>query len=218
MVVNLIGLVAILATVFPSTRTNLQGGVCHFAIADKCIWLALAFDIFINFGLTGIFVIALLPALRFQNRLNKITVTRCDLALAPASSTSSTPMDDLKSGTGKFVISSRADATSPERKPKKKERIKRSRLDRLFRKTIIGTCFILVPTVFNLALYTADHGDEPAWLCLTICTLDGEFSKHPCTSETPLITSRQSLARLLSLSGSPSIRSKEKTSPCLLLE
>jgi len=42
-------------------------------------------------------------------------------------------------------------------------------------KTLIGTVLIVIPTIANLALMASVGGREQAWLCFTICTVDGKL-------------------------------------------
>lgn len=176
--INVIGIVAILTNAFVSTTTDMQNGECRIILEPKCVYMALAFDVFVNFGLTGVFVAALLPALRFQARLKKAAQVKFPPALEHGSPPLGPALNDQSGSMEKTLVTSRADASSPERLPQphkqNREQAKRSRLEKLFRKTVIGTCLVLVPTIANLVILSVEHGDEPAWFCLTICTLDGE--------------------------------------------
>lgn len=46
------------------------------------------------------------------------------------------------------------------------------RLDKLVKKSLVGTILLFAPCVANGVLYWYFKGFEPAWLCLTACSLD----------------------------------------------
>jgi hypothetical protein len=49
-------------------------------------------------------------------------------------------------------------------------------IEALLWKSFVGSLLVMLPTVANLAALYSLHGRELGWLCLTICTFDGETS------------------------------------------
>ena len=48
-------------------------------------------------------------------------------------------------------------------------------LELLIWRGCFGACFVVVPTVANVAILFKIHGREQGWLCVTICTIDGGY-------------------------------------------
>jgi len=46
------------------------------------------------------------------------------------------------------------------------------RLDKLVKKSIVGTFLLFAPCIANATMYWYFKGYEPAWLCMTACSVD----------------------------------------------
>jgi len=150
------GTIAVIAFLWPSVDVDGENGKCRFGWPLKVTIPVVAYDVFINVALTGLFTHMLQSGFRLSFRLPSTAASRLQ---APARRAS-------------FLIKLKPQFEDGEYE----EGVNQANLKAirtLLHKTIIGCIIVMIPTVVNLALLT--QGIERSWLCFTICTIDGEF-------------------------------------------
>ena len=156
------GSVAVIGFIFPVAELSQVDGRCRIGLPRKVAFPLLCFDVGLNFLLTGLFFWLLRPVLSLHN-------------VAP-----------LTSLVGKMGITSRSVGNdqqllhaSPELKALNRH------IKTLLWKCLIGSTLVMLPTVGNMVTFYIMRGRELGWICLTICTLDGELSfKRACRNGT----------------------------------
>lgn len=152
------GATAVLAFLNPVAELSGVDGKCRIGLPLKVTIPLLIFDIVINLVLTGIFIHLITPLVRSKISqgspgkwlpwIRKI-FSRCTASSARPNS---------------FVAGLSTFNGSIHRE-----------IENLLTKSLVGAFLMLLPTIANLSLLFHMKGRELGWLCLTICTLDGEF-------------------------------------------
>ncbi|KAK6432508.1 hypothetical protein LTR95_011325 [Oleoguttula sp. CCFEE 5521] len=169
------GIILTVALVNPIADFGGEHQVCSIGVPITVTIPLISYDILLNVALTGIFINLLRPLLAFRNR-NSILLTpplidqsfnNSKIGLRTNASSNSRPLsnESLAGPTqiqpSTVIVSSR-DGTNVEP------------LKQLIYKSLVGAVAILIPTVVNLSLLYRWRGGEQGWLCLTLCTVDGE--------------------------------------------
>ena len=213
MAIIIVGCICIIVITFKGALNNITAeGICFIGMQQNIIYGVLAADLFLNLGITGLFLLSLVPTLRFQHELTKrnrtdfskatpghlsvvdmggyksldklddfntpiavplniLPSTEKSFSSEASSFPATTPLPDLPHSERRRPVQSTAETNvTPKRSP----------LQRLFKRTVIGTCVAVIPTILNLCYLAAKHGQEPSWVCLSLCTFDGK-SGYPYT-------------------------------------
>jgi len=140
--------VVINAWIHPYTKMYASDGRCHMGIIKKVTIPFLLIDILMDIVLTGVFVYLLRPTIKDNGLSNfpSIFNTKRPCETSP---------------------------TPPTHRESRKTTVQRS-IRKLLRKSIIGALLITVPTValFFVQYYVVE-GKGPAFVCSTICLVDG---------------------------------------------
>jgi hypothetical protein len=150
------GSIAICGFLWPIADLSPQNGRCRIGLPFKVTIPLLSFDVVINTALTATFIYLLRPLLRFGDLAN-----------------SAVPANLLTKGLCRMLTSS-GRRRSMEVHHMNGHFLKS--IEALLWKSFIGSLLVMLPTVANLAALYSLHGRELGWLCLTICTFDGETS------------------------------------------
>jgi len=148
------GSIAICGFVWPLAELSQVDGHCRIGLPYKVTIPLLSFDIVINTALTGIFIYLLRPLLRFGGMSNEAV-----------------PASRFTKGMRRILKSSGA-ATETEVFSINRSSFKS--IERLLWRSFIGSVLVMLPTVGNISALLPLRGQEPGWLCLTICTVDGK--------------------------------------------
>lgn len=166
---------------------------CRLDIALRVTIPTFAFDLLLNFTLTGTFVLILAPLIRFnaaptsnykvpaqrQNLMSRIKTVVLSVVSrdSPGKPTGSVQVNSAHSTSESASIDGAAvemNQNTERRRPAAGTR----RIKRLVTKTFVACALVLVPTTANLALFVQQKGKELGLLCLSVCTMDSECI-HP---------------------------------------
>jgi hypothetical protein len=139
----------------------------------------LTYDIFINVGLTGIFVYYLRPMLNFrvnmrqEHRPSAESLAACEGPARHISRTvdittttekrNSCSTDDQKAIRPTVNVTTPTFASWVHPSTRFEER-HNQRMSMLLKKSLIGAFLVLIPTVANMVLFVIEHGSEQSWL------------------------------------------------------
>lgn len=149
------GSIAICGFLWPIADISSRDGRCRIGLPFKVTIPLLSFDVVINTALTATFIYLLRPLLRFGDVTDSAVPT------------------SLFSKGLRRILKSSARRRSMEVYPVNVHFL--ASIEGLLWKSFIGSLLVMLPTVANLAALYSLHGRELGWLCLTICTFDGEF-------------------------------------------
>jgi len=169
------GSIAIVAFLYPLYK--LQGS-CHVGLPPKVSAPLLAYDIFINVALTGIFVYYLRPMLNFrvnmrQDRqesaeslaMNDRHISRTVQITSTTERRNSCSTEDQKAVPSSSVTTPTfASWVHPSTRFEERHN---QRMGMLLKKSLIGAFLVLIPTVGNMCLFVIERGSEQSWLCFT---------------------------------------------------
>lgn len=144
---------------------------CRIGVPTKVTVPLIAYDIFINAALTGVFVALLRPLLRFQKQRKAPDIHLANEPdSAPLEAQKSQAHTDLPSTESEIELT----ASSSHSTPRGDKHPSVNSLKILVYKSLAGAVAITLPTVTNLGLLFRWKGQEQGWLCFTLCTLDGK--------------------------------------------
>jgi len=142
----------------------------------------LAYDIFINVALTGIFVYYLRPMLNFRVNMRQDRqesaeslasfsaarhITRTVQITSTIERRNSCSTKDQKAAPSTSVTTPTfASWVHPSTRFEERHN---QRMGMLLKKSLIGAFLVLIPTVGNMILFVIEHGTEQSWLCFTLC-------------------------------------------------
>jgi hypothetical protein len=159
MIVVGFGIIAVLAFKYLVSEVSPIDGQCRIGLQLGITVALLAYDLFINMWLTGLFIKL---AAKYIDRLFPECVSRwwtgLNQRLRPQATSSPANSDD----DDRPVLA--IDASSD--------------LAKLTRKTLAGSAIMMSSTIVNLAVLLRFHGEEAGWVCLLICTIDSEATLH----------------------------------------
>ncbi|KAI9672220.1 MAG: hypothetical protein M1831_002034 [Alyxoria varia] len=140
----------------------------------------LCYDLFINVGLTMIFMWLLIPRLRFLFRITGRFLPQAK-ALGRSITGEDPPIKNkpvlvrlANVGMHRDSSGDSQEALVLARTRNKAMEQSADSMDWLVKKTMMGLLIGLIPTIVNLALLLGLHGFEHHWLCFTLCITDGE--------------------------------------------
>jgi hypothetical protein len=148
------GCIAIVGYLSLIVELSLLDGRCRIGVPTKVSFPLLGFDVGLNFLLTGLFLWLLRPMLSHHGLLSFKGWFGARIA------------KKLRFGAGRGSAVQYSDV---QRQAMNKN------IKILLWKCLIGSTLVMLPTVGNMAQFYVMNGGELAWICLTICTLDGKF-------------------------------------------
>jgi hypothetical protein len=149
------GSIAICGFLWPIADISSRDGRCRIGLPFKVTLPLLCFDVVINTALTATFIYLLRPLLQFGGMAD-----------------SAVPASLLTKGLRR-ILNSSARHDSMEVYAVNVHFL--TSIEALLWKSFIGSLLVMLPTVANFAALYSLRGRELGWLCLTICTFDGEF-------------------------------------------
>jgi hypothetical protein len=159
MIVIGFGIIAVLAFVYLVSKVSPVDGQCRIGLHLGITVALLAYDMFINMWLTGLFIKL---AAKYMDRFFPERVSRwwkvVSQCLRPQATSLPANADDDEPP----VLA--IDASND--------------LAKLARKTLAGSAIMMSSTIVNLAVLLRFHGEEAGWICLLICTIDSEATLH----------------------------------------
>lgn len=174
--ISTVGCLAVAISAFFSPYTHVTSrNECMIGFKGYAIYLLISLDTFVNLSLSSIFIFLLLPVLRFRREQRQI-LQSTDFDDSRASGLDTLEMGDFKETPVSSAVhlseqSQRTRGVKPSlTQPNRGE----ERLQLLLKRTVVGTILSLLPTLTNLGLLLYFHHNERAWLCLAVCTFDGE--------------------------------------------
>lgn len=192
------GVIAVIAFLWPNAALSSSDGKCLIGLPNKVLIPLLTYDIFINVGLTTLFVLLLLPYLRLRDILlhqpstkkqtvERAVVQRGNVNPVPANSghaieiLTTTSVETWSENTRCSPKSATSSCQMVRTCPScKRVKVRSNNLWKLVIRSLCGSVMVLVPTIINLVLIYCWRGKEQGWLCFTVCTLDGKFTYfHP---------------------------------------
>lgn len=149
--VGLFGGMALWCIATPHAGISVHDGHCRIGSDMIPSYITFSSDIVINIGLTGVFIWLILPVLKNQTR-----GTATDFSESPQSPgrTSFTLRGVLSSDVGRDDQLSRS-------------------VKGMLRKNIIGSALTFVAGAINLVIYFVDATSQIAYVCFTLCIVDG---------------------------------------------
>jgi hypothetical protein len=157
MIVIGFGIIAVLAFVYLVSEVSPTDGQCRIGLQLGITVALLAYDLFINMWLTGLFIkLAAKYMERFFPEWMSHWWKGLSQRLRPQATSLSANFDDDDHPVPGI------DASSD--------------LAKLTRKTLVGSVIMMSSTVVNLAVLLQFHGEEAGWVCLLICTIDSEVT------------------------------------------
>jgi hypothetical protein len=149
--VGCFGGMAIWCIATPHAGISIHDGYCRIGSDMIPSYITFSSDIVINIGLTGVFVWLILPILKNQAR-------------GPATFMMETPQPPARSPFAlRGVLSSNA-----ERDDQLSLSVKK-----MLRRNIIGSVLTFVAGAINLVIYFVDATSQIAYVCYTLCVVDG---------------------------------------------
>lgn len=139
----------------------------------------LAYDIFINVALTGIFVYYLRPMLNFRVNMRQEHRPSAESLAAPdgnarhiSKNVEITSETERRNSCSTEARSTTVNVTMPTfaswvHPSTRFEERHNQRMGMLLKKSLIGAFLVLIPTVGNMILLVVERGSEPGWLCFT---------------------------------------------------
>jgi hypothetical protein len=163
MVVIGFGTIAVLAFIYLVANVSPTDGQCRIGLQLGITVALLAYDMLVNMWLTGLFIkLAAKHITRFlPERVSRWQIL-LNQRLRPQAHAQviSLPSDAKEEGDPVLATDASND------------------LAKLARKTMVGSSIMMLSTIVNLAVLLRFHGEEPGWVCLLICTIDGEATLH----------------------------------------
>jgi hypothetical protein len=159
MIVVGFGIIAVLAFVYLVSQVSPIDGQCRIGLQLGITIVLLAYDLFINMWLTGLFIKL---AAKYIERIFPERVSRW--------------WNGLTQRVRRQAISLPANAVGDD--PPVLAIDASSDLAKLTRKTLAGSAIMMSSTITNLAVLLRFHGEEAGWVCLLICTIDSEATLH----------------------------------------
>lgn len=154
MTIGFFGGMAIWSISTPHAKLSIDDGHCRIGSGMIPSYITFSCDVIINVGLTGIFVWLIRPVLGNQAR-------------APATimiETAHLPIRN-QSVLGSVITSNNG----------KDDQLSLS-VSRMLRRNIIGSALTLVAGTMNLIIYFVDATSQIAYVCYTLCTIDGVYN------------------------------------------
>lgn len=148
------GTITVVGYITPVYELSALDGRCRIGLPPRVSFPLLCFDIVVNFLLTGVFLWLLRPVLDLHGLLEvstwfggkaKRSIRRRDVGVE----TSLGGPASIQTAMNKNIKT-------------------------LLWKCLIGSTLVMLPTVGNMAQFYIMKSRELGWVCLTICTLDGE--------------------------------------------
>ena len=173
------GIIAVFAFWKPNYEYHRNQRECLIGLPMGIVVGLMCYDLFINVGLTMIFMWLLIPRLRFLFRL---TGRFSSGVKGPSDTTgNSLPMKSRSVSVRLTGMGTSRDSSGESREALVFAHVRNKAIEqraesmqRLAKKTMMGLLVGLIPTMINLALVLSLHGFEHQWLCFTLCTTDGE--------------------------------------------
>jgi hypothetical protein len=156
------GSIAIVGYLSPVVELSRLDGRCRIGLPNKVSFPLLCFDVAVNFLLTGVFFWLLRPVLDFHGLLSVSNWFGGRLS------------SRVKQSVKKRELSLQRETDGGSLKSAMNKNIRT-----LLWKCLIGSTLVMLPTVGNMAQFYVMNSRELGWVCLTICTLDSEFSPFP---------------------------------------
>ena len=146
------GTIAIFAFIMPVVEISRNDGRCRIGLPFRVTLPLLIYDILMNLGMTALFVGLVWPYLCEHGWRSYLPTSlgQCWIRLRRLVNPRVPDPNAVSSGADPIA-----------------------RLERLIWKSLIASVAILISTVVNLAVLFRMDGRELAWLCFTICTVDG---------------------------------------------
>ena len=148
--VGFFGGMALWCIATPHASISMQDGHCRIGSDMIPSYTTFSTDIIINIALTGVFIWLILPVLKNQRGLASISGAS---AQAPARSPFSI----------RGVLTNNIESD---------DRLAQS-VKRMLRKNIIGSALTFVAGAINLIIYFVDATSQIAFVCYTLCIVDG---------------------------------------------
>jgi hypothetical protein len=152
------GSIAIVGYMSPVVELSSLDGRCRIGLPPRVSFPLLCFDVAVNFLLTGVFFWLLRPVLDLHSLLK--TSTWCGEKFT----------SKLKKSMMKREEQARMSLEGASLKSAMNKNIKT-----LLWKCLIGSTLVMLPTVANMTQFYIMNSRELGWVCLTICTLDGNL-------------------------------------------
>lgn len=148
--VGFFGGMALWCIATPHAAISMQDGHCRIGSDMIPSYTTFSTDIVINFSLTGVFVWLILPVLKNQRGLATMSgASPCSPARNPFSI--------------RGVLSSNVEHD---------DRLSQS-VKRMLRRNIIGSVLTFLAGAINLIIYFVDATSQIAFVCYTLCIVDG---------------------------------------------
>jgi hypothetical protein len=144
----------------PHASISVHDGHCRIGSDKIPSYTTFSADIVINIALTGVFVWLILPVLKNQARCP--TTFMVETSQPPARSPSAL----------RGVMTGNAD---------RDDQLSRS-VKKMLRRNIIGSAFTFVAGAINLVIYFVDATSQIAYVCYTLCIVDG-IQSLPCLND-----------------------------------
>jgi hypothetical protein len=159
------GTIAIIGYTSPIVELSGLDGRCRIGPPTKVSLPLLSFDVGVNCLITGVFLWLLRPVLSFHGlgTLGGVCGNRITRAMKRR----------LRLGKRETWSGNSRDEENYDGNQQIQNAINKN-IKILLWKSLIGSGCIMVPTVANMAQFYIMKGRELAWVCLTICTLDGK--------------------------------------------
>lgn len=154
-VVGGFGTIAVFAFLEPVVDVSELDGKCRIGLPLKITLPLLVYDILMNVGMTVLFFALVRPYLR--NGMPNFMPVWVRRLHQKVQRTFNMKVSQVDPGEGALD--------------------KRGTLERLAWKSFVASIAILLSTVVNLSLLFHLKGRELGWLCYTVCTIDGEWSR-----------------------------------------
>lgn len=152
------GTIAIIGYMSPIVDLSKIDGRCRIGLPPKVSFPLLSFDVGVNFLLTGVFIWLLRPVLSVQGGSWIAGVFGAKITTLKRVFRKSDESRENAEADGRLHL-----------------RVIKKCINTLLWKSLIGSTLIMLPTVGNMAQFYIMKGRELGWICLTICTLDGEL-------------------------------------------
>jgi hypothetical protein len=135
----------------PHAGISMEDGHCRIGSDMIPSYITFSFDIIINIGLTGVFVWLLLPVLKNQARGIEASQPRArnPYSLGGVLSRNAETDDQLTLGVKKMLT-----------------------------RNIIGSALTFMAGAINLIVYFVDATSQIAFVCYTLCVIDGKYSSR----------------------------------------